>query len=104
MKKLPNPENRSVFHEEMFKVHSHAEIEYDQEPSKVVYTEEDVLTLLRLVRDHTLEWAAENAIIEMVKILYGGQQAGDPKTAWYPSYQVSKKSILKGKTHKDLKI
>jgi hypothetical protein len=56
------------------------------------------------VRDSALEWASENAEIEMVKILYTGARAGDPKTAWHPQYVIDKQSILKGKKSKKLKI
>jgi len=104
MNRLPKPENRSIFHKAMFNRHSHAEEVYEFNPNEIIYREKDVLELMRLVKCEVLDWAAENAVIEMVQIPYTGERSGDPKTAWYPSYQVSKKSILKGKTNKDLKI
>jgi len=86
--RLPLPEERSIFHDEMFKVHSHAEIENDINPDSIIYKEEDVLNLMRLVRDKTLEWAADN--VEYIDDnFYNG---------------IDKQSILKGKENKFLRI
>lgn len=46
--------------DEMIKRHSHAEIENDINPSSIVYKEEDVIELMKLVRNKSLEWAADN--------------------------------------------
>jgi hypothetical protein len=102
MNRLPKPENRSKFHEEMFNRHSHAEIEYLENPGKIVYTEKDVLKLLRLVKREVLTWAAENAKVKINKTPYISMRTGD--TLYHQEYVVDKQSILKGKKNKKLKI
>jgi hypothetical protein len=104
MNRLPKPENRSMFHNEMFNRHTHAEQVYEYNPDEIVYREKDVLELMRLVKREVLEWAAKNAKIKTLKIPYTGVRAGDPETAWYPQFIVDKQSILKGKKSKKLKI
>jgi len=81
------------FKELMIEKHTHAEIQNDINPSLIVYKEEDVLELMRIVRDRTLEWAAENAESD---ISYGGE--------YFSACIIDEESILKGKTHKDLEI
>ncbi len=38
----------------LFEHHSHAEIQYDMNPSKIVYTEEDVIELINKLRENKL--------------------------------------------------
>jgi hypothetical protein len=37
--------------QELFKRHSHAEIENDVDPEQIVYTEKDVLILMQMMQD-----------------------------------------------------
>jgi len=40
----------------LFAIHSHAEIENEENPNKIVYTEEDILQLLRELGFPEVEW------------------------------------------------
>jgi len=57
---FPKPKDRSFIHDEMFKIHSHAEIENDLNPNSIVYREEDVLKLIKLAIEKTYEHLKEN--------------------------------------------
>lgn len=93
MNRLPKI-GRSKFHNEMFNAHTHAEQVFDFNPDQIVYTEKEVLKLLRFVRNETLIWAAENARTKYVE-----------RHGYYESIaSVDQQSILKGIKCKDLKI
>lgn len=99
MSTLPDPEHRSYFQVELFNRHSHAEIINDENPGAIIYEEHEVMELMRIVRDKTLEWAVKN--VRMKTILDDEDRSWDPDSY---TQVIDEDSILSGKRSKDLEI